>query len=107
MIRRLLLVIIVGAGAFLVPWTWYLAGSLPDKHGTDQWRLAWVGFDAALVGCFVAAAWLGWRRRRAEDGCPVLRLPAQRRRRHGGGDVSTAVIGCAGCAAPWQARPAS
>jgi hypothetical protein len=65
MIRRLLLAFVVVAAAVLLPWTWYLAHTLPDRFDTAQWRLAWVGFDIALAGCFASTAWLGWRRRRA------------------------------------------
>lgn len=50
---------------FLVPWTVYLGYTLPTTFDTGQWKLAWVGFDAGLVGCFAAATWLGWRRHRA------------------------------------------
>lgn len=64
MIRRALLILIGASAVFLVPWTVYLADTLPDAYGTDQWRLAWVGFDTALICCFAAAAWLGLRRRR-------------------------------------------
>jgi hypothetical protein len=65
MIRRILLVLLAGAAVVLVPWTTYLAGSLPDQHDTGQWRLAWVGFDCALLCCFAAGAWLGVHRHRA------------------------------------------
>ncbi|WP_370941992.1 hypothetical protein AB5J62_23060 [Amycolatopsis sp. cg5] len=65
MIRRLLLTLLGAAALLLVPWTVYLAYTLPAGHGTEQWRSAWVGFDIALVCCFAVAAWLGLRRRRA------------------------------------------
>jgi len=64
-IRRALLVFIAAAAVVLVPWTVYLANTLPDDYGTTQWRLAWVGFDVALIGCFGTATWLGLRRSRA------------------------------------------
>jgi hypothetical protein len=64
-IRRLLLVFLGAAALFLVPWTVYLADTLPSRFDTGQWNLAWVGFDTALGGCFAAACWLGWRRHRA------------------------------------------
>ena len=62
--RLLLLGSTVGAAVCLIPWTGYLAVSLPERYSTHQWRLAWVGFDTALAFCFAAAAWLDWRRRR-------------------------------------------
>ncbi|WP_412539396.1 helix-turn-helix domain-containing protein [Longispora sp. K20-0274] len=65
MSRRILLTLLAGASVGLVPWIVYLSGSLPDEHATDQWRVAWVGFDIALAACFAASVWLGWRRHRA------------------------------------------
>ncbi|MEV6909363.1 hypothetical protein [Amycolatopsis sp. NPDC051071] len=65
MIRRILLTLLAGAAVCLVPWTVYLAHTLPDRYDTGQWRTAWVGFDIALLLCFAAGAWLGLRRRRA------------------------------------------
>ncbi|MEV7550514.1 helix-turn-helix domain-containing protein [Amycolatopsis sp. NPDC089917] len=65
MIRRILLTLLAGAAVLLVPWTVYLAHTLPDRYDTGQWRAAWVGFDVALLLCFAAGAWLGLRRRRA------------------------------------------
>ncbi len=56
---------LVGAAVCLVPWTLYLAHTLPQRYDTGQWRTAWVGFDVALLLCFAAAAWLGMRRRPA------------------------------------------
>lgn len=68
--RRFTLVILAGGCAGLVPWVGYLAGSLPDRFDTGQWRLAWVGFDIGLLCLWGAAGWLGWRRHPAT--VPVL-----------------------------------
>lgn len=65
MIRRMLLVFLGAGAVFLVPWTVYLAQTLPDQYDIGQWRTAWVGFDVVLLTCFAAGAWLGLRRRRA------------------------------------------
>ncbi|CAN5437541.1 hypothetical protein BH10ACT3_BH10ACT3_13530 [soil metagenome] len=55
---------LVTAGAvLLVPWTVYLAMSLPHRTVTSQWRGAWVGFDLMLVVALALTAWLGWRGR--------------------------------------------
>lgn len=59
-----MLVLAAGAVVWLVPWSGYLAYTLPDRYDTHEWRLAWVGFDIVLLFCFAACAWLGWRRRR-------------------------------------------
>lgn len=62
MIGGMLVVIAVG----LVPWTLYLAATLPDRHHASNWQQVWVGFDVALaiaimataVGAFMRANWL-------------------------------------------------
>lgn len=41
----------------LGPWTLYLTYSLPGRHLTRHYDLAWVGFDIALL---VAFTWTGW-----------------------------------------------
>ncbi|MFI1989035.1 hypothetical protein [Actinoplanes sp. NPDC020271] len=65
MTRRILLAILGASAVLLLPWTLYLAGTLPDQHATGQWRLTWVGFDLALAGCLALGLVLGLRRRRA------------------------------------------
>jgi len=49
---------------FLVPWTLYLTFSLPSRHLTDNYDVAWVGFDVALAAAFAATAWAAYRRLR-------------------------------------------
>jgi hypothetical protein len=44
---------------FLVPWTLWLTFTLPARHITDRYDLAWVGFDIALAAAFAATAWAG------------------------------------------------
>ncbi len=39
---------------FLVPWTLWLTFSLPSRHVTSHYDLAWVGFDVALAVAFAA-----------------------------------------------------
>ena len=41
----------------LVPWTLWLTFSLPSRHVTDDYDVAWVGFDIALACVFAATAW--------------------------------------------------
>jgi hypothetical protein len=40
----------------LVPWTLWLTVTLPTRHLTHHYRLAWVGFDIALAIAFGATA---------------------------------------------------
>jgi hypothetical protein len=48
-------------GAATVPWTGYLAMTLPAQANAPHYRLAWVGFDALLVVVLLATAYLAWR----------------------------------------------
>jgi hypothetical protein len=43
--------------AVLVPWILYLTFTLPSRHVTVHYDLAWVGFDIALTVAFVTTAW--------------------------------------------------
>jgi hypothetical protein len=61
--RRWTLLLLSGSAAFLVPWSVYLAATLPQSHRAHAWAVAWVGFDVALVASFAATAWFGWRSR--------------------------------------------
>lgn len=45
----------------LVPWIFYLTFTLPSRHVTDHYDLAWVGFDVALTASFAATAWAAFR----------------------------------------------
>ena len=59
-------VFLAAVAAGLVPWTLYLTYTLPARHVTHDWNVAWAGFDVALasalvvtaVGVRVRAAWL-------------------------------------------------
>jgi hypothetical protein len=47
----------------LIPWTAYLAVSLPPKFTADQWGLTWTGFDVALIVVIAVTGWAAVRRR--------------------------------------------
>lgn len=49
------------AAAVLLPWTLWLTFSLPSRHVTEHYDLAWIGFDVALAGVFAALAWAAVR----------------------------------------------
>jgi hypothetical protein len=53
--RTAMLTLLAGGCFFLVPWTGYLARTLPAQHGTSEWRAAWVGFDVGLWCCFAVS----------------------------------------------------
>lgn len=61
--RRLFLTAVTGSFVFLIPWIAYLSVSLPSRHEVNQWDIAWVGFDFALVACIGVTALCAWRRR--------------------------------------------
>jgi hypothetical protein len=52
------------AAIFLVPWTLFLTFTLPSRHLTEHYDLAWVGFDIGLAVAFGATAWAAFRRLR-------------------------------------------
>ena len=45
----------------LGPWTLYLTYSLPSRHLTTHYDLAWVGFDVALAAAFATTGWCAYR----------------------------------------------
>lgn len=49
----------------LIPWTIFLAVSLPDQYRAHHWRLTWAGFDGLLLLAITLTVYLGWRRRQA------------------------------------------
>ena len=44
-----------------VPWTAYLAITLPKHLETHHYRGAWVGFDIGLIAMLLVTAYLAWR----------------------------------------------
>ncbi len=46
----------------LVPWTLYLTFTLPSRHVTLHYDVAWVGFDVALASAFAATTLAALRR---------------------------------------------
>ncbi|HEY4397722.1 MAG TPA: hypothetical protein VGO28_08615 [Acidimicrobiia bacterium] len=64
--RRVEVLTVATVGALvLVPWIAYLVGTLPQLHTSHGWRVAWVGFDVALVAALAATAWCTLKRRQA------------------------------------------
>ena len=49
------------AAAALIPWTVYLALTLPRRDVTAHYRMAWVGFDLLLVATIVLTAYFAFR----------------------------------------------
>jgi hypothetical protein len=62
-VRRVRIVLMVGATIGLLPWIVYLAFSLPDKYMAHNWPVTWVGFDIMLLIFMAATALLGLLRR--------------------------------------------
>ena len=49
---------VLGAvGVLLVPWILYLTFTLPSRHVTFHYDLAWVGFDVGLATALAATTW--------------------------------------------------
>jgi len=62
-VRRIRLVLMVGAIVWLIPWIAYLAVMLPDRYVSYNWTATWVGFDVLLLMFMVATVVLGLLRR--------------------------------------------
>jgi len=61
--RRNRLTLMVGGAIALIPWTIYLALTLPDNYVAHNWPATWIGFDCVLITFMTATAVLGWLRR--------------------------------------------
>ncbi len=62
--RRKLVLAVSGVGVLmLLPWLIFLSVTLPATSAGGAWRVAWVGFDVALVAAFSATVLAVWRRR--------------------------------------------
>jgi hypothetical protein len=59
-IRRIRAWLAVCAAIALVPWTIYLAFTLPESYTAQHWQAAWVGFDVLLLLFMVATAVFGF-----------------------------------------------
>ena len=51
------------AAVLLVPWTIYLAFSLPRVHQVRDWGPLWVGFDGIELVLLAVTFWMGYQRR--------------------------------------------
>jgi hypothetical protein len=49
--------------AALIPWTVYLAITLPSHYVARNWVVTWVGFDILLLAMLVLTAIGGWKRK--------------------------------------------
>ncbi|MGW7682368.1 hypothetical protein ACWGID_16615 [Kribbella sp. NPDC054772] len=62
-IRKWRTVLILVCVAVLVPWTVYLAITLPNHYVARNWVATWVGFDILLLTMLVLTAIGGWKRK--------------------------------------------
>jgi hypothetical protein len=61
--RRRFLAFMAICVVVLLIWIVTLGLTLPPDERTDQWRLAWVGFDVAELLAFTVTGWAAWRGR--------------------------------------------
>ena len=54
--REMRILLLVGSAAVLVPWTAYLAVTLPPRYVANNWDVTWVGSDVMLLVMMVATA---------------------------------------------------
>ncbi len=53
----------------LVPWTIWLATTLPSHEVAEHWDVAWAGFDAMLAAALLATALSAWHQGRFLQAC--------------------------------------
>lgn len=56
--------VVAVSGAMLLPWSAYLAVTLPPSITARHWPLVWAGLDGAIAAGLGASAWLALRRDR-------------------------------------------
>lgn len=69
--RRVTAEVLWVCAAALVPWTIYLAVSLPMVYSTRHWAVAWAGFDVLELIALAATAYFGWKGRQALLGTAI------------------------------------
>jgi hypothetical protein len=62
-IGRIIAIAMGIAALSLIPWTVFLAFTLPRRYDAHDWSLLWIGFDAIVCGVLASFAWLTWKRR--------------------------------------------
>ena len=70
--ERLFAVIVAACCVVLAAWIGVLAVTLPRQYAVGGWRAAWLGFDGALLGAFIATAWTAWRGRQVVIVCLIV-----------------------------------
>ena len=58
-----MIVLFGAAGVALLPWTVWLSSSLSPHHRTENWDLAWSGYDSVLALSFLLTAFAAWHRK--------------------------------------------
>jgi len=53
--------VLLATAVALVPWTLWLTVTLPARHITEHYDIAWAGFDIALATAFALTAWAALR----------------------------------------------
>lgn len=61
-LRQWVILVFGAIGVGLLPWTIWLSSSLKPRHVTEQWDIAWSGFDSGLAVAFLLTALAAWRR---------------------------------------------
>ena len=62
-IRKWRTALILLGSLALIPWTVYLAVTLPNHYVARNWVATWVGFDILLLTALLMTAIAGWKRR--------------------------------------------
>ncbi|MEU8225031.1 hypothetical protein [Kribbella sp. NPDC048915] len=61
--RKWRAVLMLVCAAALIPWTVYLAETLPKHYVARNWVATWVGFDILLLAMLILTGVAGWKRK--------------------------------------------
>ena len=61
-LRHVVVGLFAAVGVGLLPWAVWLSSTLPPRHDSAHWDVAWSGFDVALALALCGTALAAWRR---------------------------------------------
>ncbi len=79
--NRFVAVLLILVVAGMLPWTGYLAYTLPSHYEARHWNVVWSGFDVVLMAVLGYSAWAAWFRHQIMVATALVRRHAPRLRR--------------------------
>jgi hypothetical protein len=69
--RQWVPILLAAVALALLPWTLWIATTLPTRHVADHWDVAWTGFDVILSISLLATVTALFRRHRLAQGAAM------------------------------------